>query len=224
MKQMRSEFAEKFNYDEEALGYDQDVRNEAHPIRAGYTGLLNWVAQQAAAAGSGPILELGSGTGNLTRHLPPEAPVTCVDVSGEMMGIAQEKLPADRPITYVQEDILAFFNRRRGPYAAVVSTYTIHHLTEEEKELLFEKIVAVLRPSGKAILGDLMFEDEEAKTAYLSMCRAGGQEALAEEIEDEFFWNLKTAVKKLQALDFAVQTRQFSDLSWGISAHRLDKS
>lgn len=215
---MRSEFADKFNHDEDAFEYDQDVRNEAHPIRAGYSDLLDWVARQTAAAGSGPVLELGSGTGNLTQHLPSDAPLTCVDLSLEMMRIAQEKLPPDRKITYVQEDMLAFFNQTRGPFSAVVSTYTIHHLTEEEKELLFEKIAAVLQPEGAVVIGDLMFKDEEAKAAYLAMCRANGQETLAEEIEDEFFWNLETAVKKWHDLGFDVQTRQFSDLSWGIAA------
>ena len=58
---MKSEFADKFNHDEDAPDYDQDVRNEADPIRAGYDALLNWVAAQTGTARSGRILELGSG-------------------------------------------------------------------------------------------------------------------------------------------------------------------
>lgn len=217
---MRSEYVDKFNHDEDAPDYDADVRNEAHPIRAGYNALLDWVAAAAAAAGSGSILELGSGTGNLTLRLTPKMEVACVDVSQEMMRLAQEKLPAERPVTYIQEDILAFFGKPRGPYTAVISTYTIHHLTEEEKALLFEEIATALEPGGTAVFGDLMFENNAAKEAYQAMCRATGQEALAEDIDDEFFWNIETAVTKLQSLGFDVQTKQFSALSWGITARK----
>jgi len=217
---MRSEFVNKFNHDEDAPEYDQDVRNEAHPIRAGYDALLDWVAAETAVAGSGQILELGSGTGNLTLRLTPGAAVTCVDVSQEMQLLAQEKLPAERKVTYVQEDILAFFDQPREPFEAIVSTYTIHHLTEEEKALLFEKIAAALEPGGTAVFGDLMFKDDAAREAYQAMCRATGQEDLADDIDDEFFWNVETAVEKLQTLGFEVRTKQFSALSWGIAARR----
>ncbi len=217
---MKSEFVDKFNHDEDAPDYDKDVRNEGHPIRAGYDALLDWVAAETGTAGSGQVLELGSGTGNLTLRLAPGTEVTCVDISQEMMQLAQKKLPTERRVTYDKEDILAFFDQSRGPYAAVVSTYTIHHLTEEEKALLFEKIAAALEPGGTAVFGDLMFKNDTAKEAYQAICRATGQEDLAEDIDDEFFWNVETAVDKLQALGFEVLTKQFSALSWGVVARK----
>jgi putative AdoMet-dependent methyltransferase len=217
---MKSEFVDKFNHDEDAPDYDKDVRNEGHPIRAGYDALLDWVAAETGTAGSGQVLELGSGTGNLTLRLAPGTEVTCVDISQEMMQLAQNKLPTERRVTYVKEDILAFFDQPRVPFAAVVSTYTIHHLTEEEKALLFEKIAAALEPGGTAVFGDLMFENDAAKEAYQAICRATGQEDLAEDIDDEFFWNIETAVEKLQALGFDAQTKQFSALSWGIFSRK----
>ncbi|MDX1417342.1 MAG: class I SAM-dependent methyltransferase, partial [Candidatus Promineifilaceae bacterium] len=209
----------KFNHDEDAPDYDQDVRNEEHPIRAGYRELLDWVAAQAEAAGEGPILELGSGTGNLTQLLPPAAEVTCVDISQEMMHHARAKL-AERRIISIDEDILAFFDEPKGPYRTVVSTYTIHHLTEEEKALLFEKIAFTLAAGGTAVFGDLMFANREARETYQALCRATGKAWLAEDIDDEFFWNIETAVAKLQSLDFELQTKQFSALSWGIVASK----
>lgn len=41
---MRSKHVDEFSHDQDAPGYDQDVLNEAHPIRAGYGELLDWVA------------------------------------------------------------------------------------------------------------------------------------------------------------------------------------
>jgi hypothetical protein len=45
---MRSKHVDKFNHDQDAPGYDQDILNEAHPIRAGYGELLDWVAAALA--------------------------------------------------------------------------------------------------------------------------------------------------------------------------------
>ena len=49
MIKMRSKHVNKFNHDEDALSYDQDVSNEAHPIRAGHSELLDWVAAEVEA-------------------------------------------------------------------------------------------------------------------------------------------------------------------------------
>ena len=37
---MRSQFVDKFNHDDEATGYDEDVADEGNPIREGYAALL----------------------------------------------------------------------------------------------------------------------------------------------------------------------------------------
>jgi protein-L-isoaspartate O-methyltransferase len=66
---MRSANADIFNHDTEAAGYDHEVRNEADPIRAGYQEVLGWVVQQAQIFPTSRVLELGSGTGNLSALL-----------------------------------------------------------------------------------------------------------------------------------------------------------
>ncbi len=217
---MRSKHVDKFNHDQDAPGYDQDIQNEAHPIRAGYGELLDWVAAEVETHTLGRVLELGSGTGNLSIRLNQIKELTCVDVSTEMQRIAQLKLPASVCITYVTADILALFDKLEKKFDAVVSTYTIHHLTEAEKQLLFEKVKFSLTPGGIAVFGDLMFENQNKRDAYLEYCRLTGQADLAEDIEDEFFWNIELALKGLQALGLEVETRQFSELSWGIVARK----
>ena len=217
---MKSEYVDKFNHDEDAPGYDQDVLNEAHPIRAGYSELLNWVAAKVEMHKPGRVLELGSGTGNLTLRLPQVEALTCVDISTEMQRIAQEKSPASTHITYVKADILEVLDQLDKKFDAVISTYTIHHLTAAEKQLFFAKKESSLPPRGIAVFGDLMFENQENKTAYLEQCRRSGQEELAEDIEDEFFWDVELALDKLQVLGLQASAKQFSELSWGIVAHK----
>jgi cyclopropane fatty-acyl-phospholipid synthase-like methyltransferase len=67
METARSANADIFNHDAEAARYDNDVRNEADPIRTGYQDVLRWVVQQAHITPSSRVLELGSGTGNLSE-------------------------------------------------------------------------------------------------------------------------------------------------------------
>lgn len=217
---MRSKYVDKFNHDDDAPYYDEDVLIETHPIRAGYSELLDWVAAKVQARVPGRVLELGSGTGNLTIRLPHVKELTCVDISTQMQRIAQDKLTASPHISYVAADILEFFDQLDNKFDAVVSTYTIHHLTAAEKQLLFEKIEHALAVGGLALFGDLMFENREKRATYLANCRRSGQEQLAQDIEDEFFWDVEQSLHQLQALGFAVQAQQFSALSWGLAAHK----
>jgi putative AdoMet-dependent methyltransferase len=97
-----------------------------------------------------------------------------------------------------------------------VSTYAVHHLPEPEKLLLFRRIRAALAPGGRAVFGDLMFGDLAARERALAEHAA--DPSVADAIREEFFWDLATAVPALERLGFAVETRRFSDLSWGVAA------
>ena len=90
----------------------------------------------------------------------------------------------------------------------------------EEKKELFRRIANALTPGGKAAFGDLMFRNEIERDRILNVHRRTGREALAAEIEDEFFWLLDRRVADLENLGFDVKTRRFSALSWGIAAQK----
>lgn len=215
---MKSRFADKFCHDHDAPGYDADVSDESNPIRDGYEAVLDWVAAEANCVGAGTAVDLGAGTGNLTARLLGFDRITAVDVSSEMMSVARGKLAVNADIAWIQADILKFFDSPVSDIAAVVSSYAIHHLIPEEKTELFLRIANVLKPGGKAVFGDLMFRNETERDRVLTGYRNTGREALAAEIEDEFFWLIDDRVPELEALGFAVQTQRFSELSWGVTA------
>ena len=223
---MRSLHADRFNHDADATGYDADVRDETNPIRAGYAEALRWVAREAAVSSTDRVLELGSGTGNLTELLGPAGEIVCVDVSTEMGAIAREKLAARpraaaTPYRFVDADLLEALDVVDGAFDVVASTYAVHHLTEEEKTGLFATVRRRLSPGGRAVFGDLMFESTAARAETLAKLRQAGDEdsiELAETIEDEFFWDLARATAELRGLGFAVHTHRFSELSWGVAA------
>jgi putative AdoMet-dependent methyltransferase len=217
---MKSRFADKFCHDQDAPGYDADVSDESNPIRNGYEALLSWVAAEANSVGAGTAVDLGAGTGNLTARLLGFDRIVAVDVSSQMLSLAEEKLDASANVDWVQADILEFFDSSLGDISAVVSSYAVHHLIPGEKKELFRRIANVLRPGGKAAFGDLMFRNEIERDRILNVHRRMGREALAAEIEDEFFWLLDRRVADLENLGFDVKTRQFSALSWGIAAQK----
>lgn len=214
---MRSQHADDYNHDAWAEGYDQDVADESHPIRAGYSALLDWMASAAEIGASDRVLELGSGSGNLTLRLPACGELICVDISAAMEALAALKLTHLSNRRFIQEDILAVFDRPNfGSFDCVLSSYTVHHLTEEEKGWLFSRVWQQLVSGGRAVFGDLMVETAACQAGLAARYRAQGQPDTAESIEEEFFWRLDTAVEQLTRLGFCVQTRRFSDLSFGL--------
>ncbi len=212
---MRSRFADTFNHDADAPDYDVDVENEAHPVRAGYADLLEWVVRSADIDARHDVLELGAGTGNLTRLLPPARRIVAVDVSTAMLEIAATKVRGS--VEWQRGDLLEYFDEHRDRFDRFVSTYAIHHLVAGEKALLFERIRDVARPGARAVFGDLMFESERHRTDAIERYRREWPDVAAA-IEDEFFWIVDDCVEALQRLGFSVAAHRVSDLSWGVLA------
>ena len=105
------------------------------------------------------FLDLGSGSGLLsiailTRH--PEAKATLVDFSEPMMEAARDLLGED---TNLPSFVLADLNspswvqnvRSEAPYDAIVSGFTIHHLSNERKAAIYGELFTLLAPGGMFI-------------------------------------------------------------------------
>jgi putative AdoMet-dependent methyltransferase len=221
---MRSANADIFNHDTEAPHYDQDVLNEVDPIRAGYPEVLAWVVRQAKIAPKSRVLELGSGTGNLSQLVTSCGRLVSVDVSEKMEAVARLKLGHLTHRQFIKADILEVFSLGQGQFDAVISTYAVHHLTDQEKRQLFELVFQSLLPGGRAVFGDLMIQRSSEKEKKIQEYLAKGDQATAQGIREEFFWSLDIAVGDLERLGFKVSSARFSDLSYGVVAEKLRKS
>jgi putative AdoMet-dependent methyltransferase len=219
--EMRSANADIFNHDAEAAGYDQDIRNEADPIRDGYLQVLAWVVQEAQIAPTSRVLELGSGTGNLSRLIRSCGELVAVDVSEKMEAVARPKLSHLTHRQFIKADILEVFTQGLGQFDAVISTYAIHHLTDLEKRRLFGLVFYSLLPSGRAVFGDLMMQTSSEKEKKIQQYLAKGDHATAQAVIEEFFWLLDIAINDLERLGFKVSTARFSDLSYGVVAQKV---
>ena len=61
-----------------------------------------------------------------------------------------------------------------------------------------------------------------AKALKIQEYVANGDTKTAQDIKEEFFWLIDAAVAELSQLGFLVKTRQFSDLSHGIVAEKVN--
>ena len=215
---MRSANVDIFNHDTEAALYDQDVCNDGDPIRTAYQDVLTWTIREAQIKPTSRILELGSGTGNLSRLIARCGELVCVDVSEKMEAVARPKVSHLNSRRFVKADILEVFTSRLGLFDAVISTYAIHHLTDMEKQRLFALVFDSLVPGGRAVFGDLMVQDANRKKVLIQQYLAKGAQNTAQAIAEEFFWLIDSALAELGALGFQTKITRFSDLSYGIVA------
>src|ERR1700751_3617261 len=221
MESTRSANADVFNHDNDAAGYDNDVRNEADPIRTGYRDVLRWVVQQAQIGPTSRVLELGSGTGNLSALIASCGELVSVDVSENMETIAKRKMGHLANRRFIKADILEVFAQELGKFDTVISTYAVHHLPDEEKKQLFALVFDRLLPSGSAVFGDLMVQTSSEKETKIQQYLAKGDQATAQAISEEFFWSINTAIGDLERLGFDVRAVRFSDLSYGVIARKV---
>jgi tRNA (cmo5U34)-methyltransferase len=95
------------------------------------------------------ILELGAGTGLLTKYLYgkfPEAQYTLLDISGQMMDVARERFVGLSNFSYVVADYAEQLPGRK--WDLIASALSIHHLDEENKAALFSRIYNRLPENG----------------------------------------------------------------------------
>lgn len=195
--------------------YDHDVRDESGFPFAGYTQVLNRVISLAQIEAGMEILELGAGTGNLTRKLVDAgATVWTLDFSSDMLAIAMKKVPEAQ---FGQADLQAEyplpFQRK---YDRIVSTYTFHELPLTTKlELLRRLVESYLAPDGIIVIGDIGFAD----TAARELVRV----ASGETWDDEYYWIQDEAAAVLRAEGMALAWEQVSDCGVVIEISRLLK-
>ena len=116
---------------------------------------------------SGKLLEVPVGTGILTMPLYrtlPEADITCLDYSADMMGQAQEKAKRLhlKNVTFQQGDVgeLPFTD---GEFDIVLSLNGFHAFPD--KEAAYREVFRVLRPGG-TFCGCFYVADEHKRTDW----------------------------------------------------------
>ena len=117
-------------------------------------------SESASASASPRILDLGAGTGLLSEAVARcvTAPrLTLHDASASMLDVARTRLAAAAAAADHQADFHVGALQDPlppGPFDAVVSALSIHHLRDSEKRDLFTRTFAVLAPGGVFVNAD----------------------------------------------------------------------
>jgi tRNA (cmo5U34)-methyltransferase len=101
------------------------------------------------------ILDLGAGTGLLTSYLHqryPEGCFTLLDLSEEMLQVAESRFNKDPNFSYIVGDYLK--HDFGDEFDIIVSSLSIHHLKHSDKNFLYGKIYQHLGPGGVFINAD----------------------------------------------------------------------
>lgn len=158
-------------FDVWADGYDESVRladeNDAYPF-AGYATILREIYGRVCASGAKAVLDIGFGTGPLAGQLYQQGcDVLGQDFSSRMIQLAQGKMP--RAQLYQGDFSLGLVQElKQQRYDAIIATYALHHLTDEQKVAFFQELLPLLQDNGCIYVGDVAF----ATRAQLEQCKA----------------------------------------------------
>lgn len=158
-------------FDVWADGYDESVRladeSDAYPF-AGYATILKEIYGRVCASGAKTVLDIGFGTGTLAGQLYQQGcDVFGQDFSSRMIQLAQGKMP--RAKLYQGDFSLGLVQKlKQQRYDAIIATYALHHLTDEQKAAFLQELLPLLRDNGCIYVGDVAF----ATRAQLEQCKA----------------------------------------------------
>lgn len=146
-----------------------------------YDEMLDAIVQ-AVPEGARQILELGCGTGELTIKILqrcPSAQVYAVDYSSRMLQFARHKiahLGLVERVSWIEADFgnwaeSGLFAGVEAPLDACISSLAIHHLPDELKFKLFERIHKRLQQNGCFWNADPVLPEAEALAAVYEAAR-----------------------------------------------------
>ena len=112
----------------------------------------------------GRVLDLGCGDGRLASLVLaayPESTAVCVDMSTTMLEAAAVRFGADDRVTLLRHNLDEPLPDT-GPFDAIVSSFAIHHVSDERKQALYGEIAASLAPGGVFCNLDLVASPTQA--------------------------------------------------------------
>jgi putative AdoMet-dependent methyltransferase len=198
------------DFDAWAENYDQSVVNTQGFPFTGYENVLDKVVQLATPQAGMSILDLGIGTGNLALRFDASGrEIWGSDFSAAMLAKAQVKLPKAR---LFQADLRALLQRDSNQswpaslkrrFDRIVSAYVFHHFELGDKvEMVNIFVHKHLEPSGKLIIADLAFQNQNALEDV--------KQAAGNEWEDEYYWLADETLPALKKIGLKATYTQVS--------------
>ena len=157
------------NYDI-SVGLSDD--DGSYPF-AGYKQVLNIIFNYILESSTQTVLDIGFGTGTLTKKLYDRGyKIYGQDFSDKMLEIAREKMPSG--LFYLGDFSQGLAEELKvRSYDSIVATYSLHHLQDQQKIRFMKELISLLNPGGQLLIGDVAFLNRQE----LERCRiACGEE------------------------------------------------
>ena len=132
-----------------SVDYYDDWMRKALPS---YTGIFAAALEQLPFEINAPVrvLDLGAGTGLFSWHVLEEYPAamfTLCDLAPKMLAIARQRFASfPDQFTYLIDDYRQVATDKK--FDLVISSLSIHHLSDEDKRALFVRIHSLLEDGG----------------------------------------------------------------------------
>ncbi|MCI8290858.1 MAG: class I SAM-dependent methyltransferase [Clostridia bacterium] len=185
-----------------ANGYDVSVgisdNDNKYPF-AGYKEVLNEIYNCILESSAENILDIGFGTGTLTTKLYENGcNIFGQDFSNKMIELAKAKMPKSK--LFEGDFSKGLVNElKKQKYDAIIATYSLHHLEDEEKINFINELLSLLNENGKIYIGDVAFETRDDLEKCKKKCGAGW------DIEEIYFVydEIKSFFKNIEFIKFS---------------------
>ena len=183
---------DKNGFDLWADGYDKTVgisdAENTYPF-AGYKNVLGSIFQTIMQKKNAVVLDVGFGTGILTTKLYENGcTVYGQDFSARMIELASQKMPRSHLYQgdFTQGLVKQLMSRR---YDFIIATYSLHHLTDDQKNFFLRILLDRLNADGRILIGDVAFETR----AQMEKCRRDA----GDEWDDEEIYFIAEEMKRV---------------------------
>ena len=181
-----------------ADGYDKTVgvsdEGNSYPF-AGYKDVLGTIYKTIMEKQNAVVLDIGFGTGTLTTKLYENGcTIYGQDFSARMIELASEKMPNAHLYQgdFTQGLVEPLLAQR---YDFIVATYSLHHLTDEQKVCFLRMLRDHLNPGGQILIGDVAFENR----SQLEQCQ---KDVGDEWDDDEIYFVVDELTREFPELGF----------------------
>jgi putative AdoMet-dependent methyltransferase len=211
---------DRWGFNQWASSYDEDIIEAARSgdwMFGDYNRVLDKVVEYAELDGNSytTVLDIGIGTGNLAvRFITRGMQVVGIDPSVEMRKICHRKYP---DIKVMAGDFLKI-PRSLQQFDVILSAYAFHHLTASEKAKAIPVMKRHLKPGGRIIIADLMFQNAIEESRIKRDLREAGRDDILERLADEYPGDYEALAQLFQKEGFSVDGERLTESVWIIRA------
>lgn len=210
----------RFNalFDDWADNYDETVESENGEYKEvfnNYNEILSETVKHISKFKGAKVLDIGSGTGNLTNAASNIGyNVIGIEPNSKMRSISQEKYPF---IKFLSGAFLSL-PIENNSVDAIINSYAFHHLTDEEKKDAVKTFKDKLKKDGVVVIADTMFDSEQSKENILNDVKNSNADSLLHDLQTEYYSTHSYLTKIFEDAGFKVSYLQMNKFVWILTA------